>query len=604
MPVLNEALGARLNTTPVRRIYRGTEIICPGVENLATNPSFETTSGTVEVYRNRATNPSFEAESAAVEVYRNLALSPRPESGRWSAGFGTGGAGSSGVYDHDPRFWSGTSCWMNLATLPSDTNNMFVSPTHGAAIGLNAGWSYWVSMQWGWDWQGPAQPYLYSSLAGTWSDHLVESFGDGTNVTSARFVPSVTGSAWMALAFNAPPTNPGANVGVGSFSIYARGVRPSFRYSDGYVSPDADFTPAWTGAVNASESVLIVKQMEGVFNPNLENIAVAQSIHWSKSGAKSLRIMPKSTSSDTCVSPGGDVGAMRLGMVAGQTYTAMATLRLAAPQVGATAYFARSITLLYRIGAGSYEAIRSTPAPNVAGEHEVRLTFTVPVGSTEAFIRLYNGASEGNGDVWWDDFLLVEGAYDGPYFDGSYSPDPDLAPSWVGAANNSASVLSGSGLPGAGVDTFRKAFSSQQWAGSGSGSVRVLSLDGSNGWGIIAADCPNEDGQLYTVLVKCRTLTAMNVRLSLDRNGMNGVTLYDGSVNGEAILRGTYTGSSAGTHARLAQSGFEPSGIGDSTWWDDIMIVEGTYDGPYRDGDSPGWVWTGTPHDSASFGLN
>lgn len=34
-------------------------------------------------------------------------------------------------------------------------------------------------------------------------------------------------------------------------------------------------------------------------------------------------------------------------------------------------------------------------------------------------------------------------AYAGPYVDGSYSPDPDLTPSWSGAVNNSPSVLSG-----------------------------------------------------------------------------------------------------------------------------------------------------------------
>jgi hypothetical protein len=38
--------------------------------------------------------------------------------------------------------------------------------------------------------------------------------------------------------------------------------------------------------------------------------------------------------------------------------------------------------------------------------------------------------------------LLVEkSSVLGPYFDGSYSPDPDLTPSWTGTPNESASVL-------------------------------------------------------------------------------------------------------------------------------------------------------------------
>lgn len=42
-------------------------------------------------------------------------------------------------------------------------------------------------------------------------------------------------------------------------------------------------------------------------------------------------------------------------------------------------------------------------------------------------------------------------------------------------------------------------------------------------------------------------------------------------------------------------------------YWDDLMIVDGEYDGPYRDGDSYGWRWDGAPHHSASsqfFAMN
>ena len=66
---------------------------------------------------------------------------------------------------------------------------------------------------------------------------------------------------------------------------------------------------------------------------------------------------------------------------------------------------------------------------------------TIDVAGT---LSLYNGASQGNGDVWWDDLLIIEGTYTGPYFDGS-------TPAMVrrNYASNSAPInLSGWGVAG------------------------------------------------------------------------------------------------------------------------------------------------------------
>jgi hypothetical protein len=45
------------------------------------------------------------------------------------------------------------------------------------------------------------------------------------------------------------------------------------------------------------------------------------------------------------------------------------------------------------------------------------------------------------------DALIERGLIVNDYFDGVYSPDPDLLPSWVGTANASASVLRSTDLP-------------------------------------------------------------------------------------------------------------------------------------------------------------
>jgi hypothetical protein len=199
---------------------------------------------------------------------------------------------------------------------------------------------------------------------------------------------------------------------------------------------DPDFTPTWTGAANNSQSIIQASRPATMGDNGI------LSSRWAKSGQRSARVFALGTNADTFVSPGGGSGALRLGMQAGKTYTAIATVRLFAPQTGTIDARARRIVVFYRsVAGGGYATIRSDAAPNAAGETELRLTFTLPAGAIEAFIRLYNGASRDNGEVYWDNFALVEGAYDGPYFDGN-STDiaEDTQYDWLGQINASSSV--------------------------------------------------------------------------------------------------------------------------------------------------------------------
>lgn len=175
---------------------------------------------------------------------------------------------------------------------------------------------------------------------------------------------------------------------------------------------------------------------------NSANGVALRSSMWASRGTHSVRVVPRGVSTDTFVPAGGDTGAMRLGMVAGETYTVKVKLRLAAPQTVQSSN-SRTIRAFYKVGAAAYASFGSASAPNVAGAHNLSLTFTLPAGTTEAFIRLYNGSSVIGEDVWFDEFCFVNGAYSGPYFDGSYSPDPDMTARWIGTPNNSESVLEG-----------------------------------------------------------------------------------------------------------------------------------------------------------------
>lgn len=160
---------------------------------------------------------------------------------------------------------------------------------------------------------------------------------------------------------------------------------------------------------------------------------------WAATGTRSLQIAAPAAAANGYVLLAGAVGGMTgkgVTFVAGQTYTLMARIRLAAAQTGALYTSARQFSVYTSAG-----AFHSDQAPNAAGEYDLRLTFTVPPTATSCYVLLWNGAATGGGDVWWDNAALVAGLYDGLYFDGDRSPTARLTPSWTGTVNASPSIL-------------------------------------------------------------------------------------------------------------------------------------------------------------------
>lgn len=204
-------------------------------------------------------------------------------------------------------------------------------------------------------------------------------------------------------------------------------------YFDGNLSTDSDLAPSWTGSDGTSPSVVNGVKLEGVSSHVLyKNIRSSQ---WQLNGSTSLRMSIANTATeDTFASIDGDVGAMRLSMQPGSTYTAIATVRLSAPLTGTLATNSRRLVAYYK-NAGSYIQFRSTQPPNSAGTYTLRFAFTIPTTATEAFVRLYHGGYGFSGDVWWDNFALFEGDYSGSYIDGDM---PQCI--WRGVAHASKSV--------------------------------------------------------------------------------------------------------------------------------------------------------------------
>lgn len=205
-------------------------------------------------------------------------------------------------------------------------------------------------------------------------------------------------------------------------------------YFDGSTAASGDFTYAWSGTVNASTSL---QRGIGVTENAVLNAVPISSTEWKGIGTKSIRLVPHLTHiTDSFTAISGDTGALRLGMIAGRTYTVSATIRLSAPLTGTLSSRSRKIVFFHKSPADQFHIeTASAQAANVAGETRLSVTVTIPDTATEAFIRLYNGATAGNGDVWWDNLLVEEATALRPYFDGTVPAHDNLAKTAAVAAS-------------------------------------------------------------------------------------------------------------------------------------------------------------------------
>lgn len=168
-------------------------------------------------------------------------------------------------------------------------------------------------------------------------------------------------------------------------------------------------------------------------------VDVSQDTGWAAFGLASMALTVESGSTnDSRVSVRGDAGALRLGMQAGKTYTITGTVNTPVALTGALHTFARSIVAYTRVGSDPYVTTASNAGP-VVGTDRIRVTFTVPSGATEAFIRLYNGSSVAGEVVRWDDLAFFEGAKAFQYFDGDFADSDLFTYEWAGTPHASLS---------------------------------------------------------------------------------------------------------------------------------------------------------------------
>jgi hypothetical protein len=367
-------------------------------ENLATNPSFESagTTSDVVVATNLATNPSFETPSAAIELRRNIHLYPRANAvtGWDKTTFFTGTMVSTASGLQFDATAAATTAMTHL------TNNVPMTPSAAYAGSME------VTVPAGF----PAIT-VYATIQaggnnGTGADTTIQP-GQTVRVNShIRTLDAATTAGRVVLWARSVPA--GARFFVRNAMLEQASAHGT--YFDGSTLNAGDYSYAWTGATDTSPSIQTALSV--TMNGATPSAAKAvQSGEWKSNRAKSLRLIPSSAGSSSSYL---SFSFSSLGLVPGQIYTFLAQSRLSAPLTGTLE--SRSRKMMVRKGGGTGDVF-STAAPNVAGVTEHRVTTVI--NGTDGAVYLWNGAALGGGDVWWDDFLIVEGDYAGPYFDGS-----------------------------------------------------------------------------------------------------------------------------------------------------------------------------------------
>jgi hypothetical protein len=190
-------------------------------------------------------------------------------------------------------------------------------------------------------------------------------------------------------------------------------------------------TPVGSGSIAPSSGVVISIDAQTPLGPSA-----------------AVRMVPKAQNTQDVegyISLGGAAGNLRLGMEPGKTYTFSATVFAEFGLSGLMADNAMRIVAYTKVP--NLEVEETSSDEFIPGKvQRPYVTFTVPEGATEAYIRLYHGGVWGGRfpAVFANHFLLEQGSVERPYFSGQYSignQPPEVAWSWEGTANNSVSRM-------------------------------------------------------------------------------------------------------------------------------------------------------------------
>ena len=375
------------------------------------SPSVQRVNGSV-VREQLVNNPRFTDTSGTVEVRRNLFSNPRAVSlTSWGSYISTSYVRTvlGGISDHP---------------LGITTANRVTATTSGTAIGgayfgqnakalpIVAATTYVISV------------YIRPSISLVISPTVEWKKSDDTPAGTDTIGPSVTCPAGVWTRVSVIGTSP-ANTAYANITFYNTSNSTMWfvgdtldstgamvekstilrDFFDGSYSPDPDLSPVWVGTANDSQSYLRGFVPANTVNNN--NSCVASSY--------GMRLIPnKSADNNSNTRVGGSSVSLSghgVTFTPGKWYGVQAVHTLLAPQTGKLNNFARRMFIVYNNVSwwGGETYVQSIQPPNEAGSYKEELVTKLPADTIWAGLYVYNGASFGCGDVYWDKLLLVEG---------------------------------------------------------------------------------------------------------------------------------------------------------------------------------------------------
>ena len=189
-----------------------------------------------------------------------------------------------------------------------------------------------------------------------------------------------------------------------------------------FVGSVADIKNPNNLAQNAEFNTLQYQRSEGMAHAST-GTSIDLSTDWFSSEPTSLKITPIASNNTTAVDQMLRENPNTAGD-AGRTFTISADVHLDSPQTGSLWTHPRRIVVRARYDGFTSSSWRySDSAPNVAGTHRVKVTFTLPAGLEWWYFMLTNGSS--TTPVYWDNLVIEEGTTDGLFWvtndDGSWN---------------------------------------------------------------------------------------------------------------------------------------------------------------------------------------
>jgi hypothetical protein len=142
------------------------------------------------------------------------------------------------------------------------------------------------------------------------------------------------------------------------------------------------------------------------FDP-VNAVVATNTTEQAASGSRSLKLVNNGTGVGDSFLPLAGQYTMSLGMQGGRTYRISGKIRSTQLATSAPDGRAAKIVLYHRVG-GVYGGGQSAAPTVVNTWTSVSFDVTIPVGATEAFIRLYNGWNNGTATVFYDDLSVLD----------------------------------------------------------------------------------------------------------------------------------------------------------------------------------------------------